>query len=159
MVFKLSYNLFLVPWLCICCPLYPYLPRAFMVCNRNTLALFVYIAESNGKLPHLLYPSKLQPWFMSLRWKTCLWAELQPWCLSLQWKTCPWAEHWWWWWYCWYKYSVMLHLYCYILFQTYYTVDKYCNTIGLLLISTLLYCTFYTSIPTSYFRHIILHFC
>ena len=22
-----------------------------------------------------------------------LWAELQPWCLSLQWKTCPWAEH------------------------------------------------------------------
>ena len=32
-------------------------------------------------------------WFLSLQWKTCLWAELQPWCLNLQWKTCPWAEH------------------------------------------------------------------
>ena len=36
---------------------------------------------------------KQQPWSLSLRWKTCLWAELQPWCLSLQWKTCPWSEH------------------------------------------------------------------
>ena len=36
---------------------------------------------------------KLQPWFLSLRWKTCFWAELQPWCLRLQWKTCPYAEH------------------------------------------------------------------
>ena len=36
---------------------------------------------------------KLQPCFLSLRWKTCLWAELQPWYLSLLWKTCPWAEH------------------------------------------------------------------
>ena len=35
---------------------------------------------------------KLQPWLLSLRWKTSLWAELQPWCLSLQWKTFPWAE-------------------------------------------------------------------
>ena len=35
----------------------------------------------------------MQSWFLSLRWKTCHWAELQPWCLSLQWKTCPWAEH------------------------------------------------------------------
>ena len=26
---------------------------------------------------------KLRPWFLSLQWKTCLWAELQPWCLSL----------------------------------------------------------------------------
>ena len=25
---------------------------------------------------------KLQPKFLSLQWKTCLWAELQPWCLS-----------------------------------------------------------------------------
>ena len=43
------------------------------------------------------YPSliKLQPGFLSLRWKTCLWEELQPWFLSLQWRTCPWAEHWW----------------------------------------------------------------
>ena len=50
-------------------------------------------AESNGKLPHLFIHSKLQPRFLSLQWKTCLWTELQPWCLSLQWKTCPWAEH------------------------------------------------------------------
>ena len=27
---------------------------------------------------------KLQPWFLSLWWKTCLWTELQHWCLSLQ---------------------------------------------------------------------------
>ena len=40
---------------------------------------------------------KLQPRFLSLKWKTCLWAKFQPWCLSLQWRTCPWAEHWWWW--------------------------------------------------------------
>ena len=33
----------------------------------------------------------LQPWI--LRWNTFFWAELQPWCLSLQWKTCPWAKH------------------------------------------------------------------
>ena len=39
---------------------------------------------------------KLQPWFLSLRWKTCLWIELQPRFLRLQWRTCPWAEHWWW---------------------------------------------------------------
>ena len=25
---------------------------------------------------------KLQPWFLSFRWKTCLWAELQPWRLN-----------------------------------------------------------------------------
>ena len=36
---------------------------------------------------------KQQPRFLSLQWKTCLWAEFQPWCLSLQWKICPWAEH------------------------------------------------------------------
>ena len=41
------------------------------------------------KLPHLLSLVKLQTWFLSLRWKTCLWAELQPWFLSLQWKTYP----------------------------------------------------------------------
>ena len=35
---------------------------------------------------------KLQPRFLSLQWKTCLWAELQPWCLSLQWRTCPWGR-------------------------------------------------------------------
>ena len=36
---------------------------------------------------------KLQPWFLSLWWKTWLWAELQTLCLSLQCYTCPWAEH------------------------------------------------------------------
>ena len=49
--------------------------------------------ESNGKLPDLFIPSKTATWFLSLRWKTCRWANLQPWCLSLQWMTCPWAEH------------------------------------------------------------------
>ena len=38
---------------------------------------------------------KLQPWFLSLQWKTCLWTELQPSFLRLQWKICPWAKHWW----------------------------------------------------------------
>ena len=36
---------------------------------------------------------KLQPRFLSLRWKTCLWAELQPWFLSLHWRTYPLAEY------------------------------------------------------------------
>ena len=36
---------------------------------------------------------KLQSWFLSFRWKTCLWSELQAWYSSLQRKTCPWAEH------------------------------------------------------------------
>ena len=50
-------------------------------------------AESNGKLPHLFIYIKLQPWFLSLQWKTCLWTELVPWFLRLQRKTCAWAEH------------------------------------------------------------------
>ena len=56
-------------------------------------------AESNGN--YRTYPSlvELQPEFLSLRWKTCLWAELQPWFMSLQWMTCPWAEYSWWWFY------------------------------------------------------------
>ena len=29
-------------------------------------------AETNGKLQHLFIPSKLQPWFLSYQWKTCL---------------------------------------------------------------------------------------
>ena len=40
-------------------------------------------AESNGKLPQLLIPSKTAT-LVPLRQKTCLWAELQPWCLNLQ---------------------------------------------------------------------------
>ena len=48
--------------------------------------------ESNGKLLLLFIPSKTAAWFLSLRWKTCLWAELQHWCMNLQWKICNWAE-------------------------------------------------------------------
>ena len=40
---------------------------------------------------------KLQPWFLILWWKTCLWADLQSWFLRLKWRTCPWAEHSQWW--------------------------------------------------------------
>ena len=36
---------------------------------------------------------KLQPRFLSLQWKTCLWAELRPLFLSLRWRTCSWAEY------------------------------------------------------------------
>ena len=36
-------------------------------------------AESNGMLPNL-FILKLQSRFLSLHWKTCLWAELQRWC-------------------------------------------------------------------------------
>ena len=32
---------------------------------------------------------KLQPRFLSLQWKTCLWTELQPWCLSFAVKDLP----------------------------------------------------------------------
>ena len=35
-------------------------------------------AESNGSYGTYLSLVKLQPWFLSLRWKTYLWAELQP---------------------------------------------------------------------------------
>ena len=62
-------------------------------------------AESNGKLQYLFIPGKtaalvtefaveelpsaeLQPLFLSLQWKTCLWAELKFWFLSLHLKTC-----------------------------------------------------------------------
>ena len=51
------------------------------------------IWEATGSYRTNPYLVKLQPWFLSLRLKTCLWAELHRWCLSLQWKTCPWAEH------------------------------------------------------------------
>ena len=38
-------------------------------------------------------PVKLQPWFQSLWWKTCLWTELQPTFLRSKLRTCHWAEH------------------------------------------------------------------
>ena len=34
-----------------------------------------WVVESNGKLPYLFSLVKLQPWFLSLRWKTCLWQN------------------------------------------------------------------------------------
>ena len=40
--------------------------------------IYIYISEMNRKLPYLFIPRKLQPWFLTLGWKTCLWAELQP---------------------------------------------------------------------------------
>ena len=49
--------------------------------------------ESNGKLPHLSIPNKLQPGLLSLWWKTCLWAELHLCSLNLRWRTCPCAEY------------------------------------------------------------------
>ena len=49
-------------------------------------------AESKGKLSHLFIPRETATWFLSLRWKACLWTELQTLCLSLQLKTCPWTE-------------------------------------------------------------------
>ena len=50
--------------------------------------------ESNGKLPHLIIPSKMIPEFAVEDLPS---IELQPWFLRLQWRTCPWAEVWWWW--------------------------------------------------------------
>ena len=40
----------------------------------------------------------LQPWLLSLQWKTWLWPELQPRVLRLQWRTCPWGRTFWCWW-------------------------------------------------------------
>ena len=34
-------------------------------------------------------PVKLQPWFLSLRWKTYLWAEIQPWVPEFALKDLP----------------------------------------------------------------------
>ena len=56
------------------------------------------VRKATGSYCAYSFLVKLQPRFLSLPWKTCLWAELQPWCLSLQWRTCPWAEHWRWCW-------------------------------------------------------------
>ena len=54
-----------------------------------------WCAESNRKLPHLFFPSKtpiLVPEFVVEDLSS---AELQPGFLRLQWRTCLWAEHWW----------------------------------------------------------------
>ena len=54
-----------------------------------------WVRKATGSYRTYSSQVKLQPWFLSLQWKTYIWAELQPWCLSLQWRTCPWAEHRW----------------------------------------------------------------
>ena len=65
-------------------------PRIFL-----DLLRFVQVRKATGGYRTYSSLVKLQPRFLSLQWKTCLWAELQPWCLSLLWRTCPWTEHWW----------------------------------------------------------------
>ena len=44
------------------------------------------VRKSTGSYRICESPVKLQPWFLSLLWKACLWTELQPWFLRLQWK-------------------------------------------------------------------------
>ena len=43
----------------------------------------------------------------------CIWAELRPWFLSLQWRTCPWAE-----------YSDSTYIYRWLRFQDLWSVKK-----------------------------------
>ena len=43
--------------------------------------------KAAGSYRTYLSPVKLQPWFISLQWKTCLWTQPRPWFLRLQWKT------------------------------------------------------------------------
>ena len=43
--------------------------RSFKVCLD---AKGDWGTERNGKIPHYSFLVKLQPWFLSLRWKTCL---------------------------------------------------------------------------------------
>ena len=65
--------------------------RSFKVCSDAKER----VGRGKQRESYRTYSSlvKLQPSFLSLQWKTCLWAEMQPWCLGLQWRTCPWAEH------------------------------------------------------------------
>ena len=52
-----------------------------------------WVWKETGSYCTYSYLVKLQPRFLSLQWKTCLWAKLRPWFLSLQWRTCTWAEY------------------------------------------------------------------
>ena len=63
--------------------------------TEEQVVMWRYFSQKAAKINYsgYSYQVKLQLWFLSLRLKTCLWAELQPWCLSFQRKTCPWAEH------------------------------------------------------------------
>ena len=49
-------------------------------------------AENNRKLPHLFISSKTVNLIPEFAVEDLLWAELQPWYLSLQWKTWPWEN-------------------------------------------------------------------
>ena len=64
--------------------------RSFQMLQR------VWGAESNGKLPHLFIPSKTAALVPEFAVEELPSAELQPWFLSLQWRTYPWAEYSWW---------------------------------------------------------------
>ena len=49
-------------------------------------------AEINGKLLHLFIPSKTATLVLEFAVKDLPWAELQPRFLRLQWRTCLWAD-------------------------------------------------------------------
>ena len=70
-------------------------PRIFSDLLRSVLMLKRERGLQKATGSYCTYSSlvKLQPWFLSLRLKSCLWAKLRPWCLSLQWNTWPWAGH------------------------------------------------------------------
>ena len=69
-----------------------------------------WVAESNWKLPHLFISNKTATLVPEFAVEDLLWAELQPWCLSLQWKTCPCNDDIWW-----TNNLILLHVYiCFI---------------------------------------------
>ena len=43
-----------------------------------------WVRRATGSYRTYLSLVKLEPWFLSLQWKACLWARLQPWFLHLQ---------------------------------------------------------------------------
>ena len=53
----------------------------------------VWVRKATGNSRTYSCLVKLQPWFLSLQWKTYHWTDLQPWFLRLQWRTCAWAEN------------------------------------------------------------------
>ena len=58
----------------------------------NTTIIVGYMKATESCRTYLSQ-EKLQHWFLSLRWKICLWTALQSWFLRLWWKICPWTEH------------------------------------------------------------------
>ena len=81
--------------------------RSFTVCSdAKEIVRCWKQGESTAPIQSLV---KLQPWFLSLQWKTCLCAQQQPRFLGLQWRTYPWVEH------SWYIYIyiyIQLHMWC-----------------------------------------------